>query len=334
MMRERPRDEPPRPLVAMSSERISAATFSCKNATAIVDIIRQPLVIVDANLQVVVPNRAFCRFVVVSRRAIVLVQGLIAASEFRTPRGHSRSTSILVTSCHDGRQYARFRLILPTEIFHRIANASANLAPDLAPQQSDAAGAELLAFACQDDRTRRAALDLPSLDVEMDRPAKPIDPPHQLRGNQDVLVRVPVPRVDLEELNAPVGVVEEQIINMPEHALGRMHAMADDRLDAAQMRIATRSSAPSDLRLPRNRCVRFGGGAGLDLIHRQGDRNLSSPKIDTSQRSRRQEDLVMRHPIASVADRPTQAPASVVEQQIGNRAKRSVLRQDGVALQP
>lgn len=71
MMRERPRDEPPRPLVAMSSERISAATFSCKNATAIVDIIRQPLVIVDANLQVVVPNRAFCRFVVVSRRAIV-----------------------------------------------------------------------------------------------------------------------------------------------------------------------------------------------------------------------------------------------------------------------
>lgn len=142
-------------------------------------------------------------------RAIVLVQASIAASDFRTPRGHSRSTSILVPSCYDGRQYAGFRLIQLTEIFHRIANASANLAPDLAPQQSDAAGAELPAFACRDDRTRRAALDLPTIDVEMDRPAKPIDSSQQLRGNQDVLVRVLVPRVDLEELNAPVGLVEE-----------------------------------------------------------------------------------------------------------------------------
>jgi hypothetical protein len=44
----------------------------------------------------------------------------MAASDFLTPRGHSRSISIRVPSCAEGGLYARFSLISRAKIFFGI----------------------------------------------------------------------------------------------------------------------------------------------------------------------------------------------------------------------
>src|SRR6478736_466903 len=54
-----------------SPARVATAKLTCATASRVIDIMRQPLVILDDNLRIAFPNIAFCRFFGVPRGNII-----------------------------------------------------------------------------------------------------------------------------------------------------------------------------------------------------------------------------------------------------------------------
>ena len=71
MARGRPRRGKLSAVTAPSPTRIAAAKLTYATASRVVDIIRQPLVILNDKWQVVFPNLAFCRAFSISREEII-----------------------------------------------------------------------------------------------------------------------------------------------------------------------------------------------------------------------------------------------------------------------
>lgn len=71
MARGRPRGRKSSSAAALSPARIGAAKLTYATASRVIDIIRQPLVIIDDELRVVFPNIAFCRAFAISRDEII-----------------------------------------------------------------------------------------------------------------------------------------------------------------------------------------------------------------------------------------------------------------------
>jgi FixJ family two-component response regulator/signal transduction histidine kinase len=71
MVRGRPRRERLRPVTAPSTVAIARPQITFATVSRVIDLIRQPLVILNDKLQVVFPNLAFCRTFAISRDEIV-----------------------------------------------------------------------------------------------------------------------------------------------------------------------------------------------------------------------------------------------------------------------
>ena len=71
MARERPRGRKSSSAAAPSPARIASAKLGYASASRVIDIIRQPLVIVDGKLRIVFPNIAFCRAFAISRDEVI-----------------------------------------------------------------------------------------------------------------------------------------------------------------------------------------------------------------------------------------------------------------------
>ena len=114
---------------------------------------------------------------------------------------------------------------------------------------------------------------------------------------------------------------------MPGHAIEQMNAMADDSLDAAQMRIAVmRGGRPMRHgKVPRRR------DALLDLSHGEIDGELSTPGIRATQEQGGHEHSTLRQPVARIDHDPAQTPRHVVEQQVADRTDRAVACARGIA---
>ena len=84
-------------------------------------------------------------------------------------------------------------------------------------------------------------------DIDDDAAFGPVDVNNRIGREQHLLARQPVARRDDQIADVPIFVVGQQILDMPDVAVGRVDAIADDVGDAAEMRIA----GWRRLRLPR-----------------------------------------------------------------------------------
>src|SRR5208282_5781886 len=66
---------------------------------------------------------------------------------------------------------------------------------------------------------RRARLDLLARHVKLDVAVEPVDRYNRERRNQHALARPPIPGVDDEIMDAPVGVVDHEILDMADFAV-------------------------------------------------------------------------------------------------------------------
>jgi two-component system CheB/CheR fusion protein len=71
MTRERPREKKSGSAAGPSPARIGNAKLTYATASRVIDIIRQPLVILDDELQIIFPNVAFCRAFAITREEVI-----------------------------------------------------------------------------------------------------------------------------------------------------------------------------------------------------------------------------------------------------------------------
>lgn len=162
-------------------------------------------------------------------------------------------------------------------------------------------------------------LDVPAADIEANQPAVPIDLPDQPRCKKHLVARPPLADVDPDMADAPVGVVDDELLDMTDQVVAQPNAMADDRLDAAQMIVAAAQACRA-----RHRQMLFGGPPVLDLPHREMDRQPPAHRIGSAKDRGRQQHLVTRQPAARIDHEPAQSPCRVVEQQVAYRPGLSV----------
>ena len=86
---------------------------------------------------------------------------------------------------------------------------------------------------------RRARLDLFARHVEFDVAVEPIDRFHRERRDQYALAKPPIPGVDDEIMDAPVGVVDHEVLDMADFAVDCVKAVSRHFVDAAQVRIGS-----------------------------------------------------------------------------------------------
>jgi hypothetical protein len=55
---------------------------------------------------------------------------------------------------------------------------------------------------------------------------RPVDLPHGIRRDQDMLSSPPVPGVDAKVTDVPVGVIEDKILDMADLAIGAVDMIA------------------------------------------------------------------------------------------------------------
>ena len=96
---------------------------------------------------------------------------------------------------------------------------------------------------------RRARLDLFARHVELDVAVEPFDRFHRQRRNQHALAKPPIPRVDDEIVDAPVGVVDHEILDMADFAVGGVNAVAGNFIDAAHVRVGPVQTGALAMRL-------------------------------------------------------------------------------------
>lgn len=82
MARGRPRGRKSSSAAALPPARTAAAKLTYATASRVIDIIRQPLVIIDDELRVVFPNMAFCRAFAISRDEVI-GQSLVTIGDHR-----------------------------------------------------------------------------------------------------------------------------------------------------------------------------------------------------------------------------------------------------------
>ena len=156
-------------------------------------------------------------------------------------------------------------------------------------------------------------LDVPAADVEANQPAVPIDLPDQPRCKKHLVARPPLADVDPDMADAPVGVVDDELLDMTHHVVTQTNAMADDGLDAAQMIVAAAQACRA-----RHWQMPFRGQPVLDLPHREMDRQPAAHRIGSAKGRGRQQHLVTRQPAARIDHEPAQSPRRVVEQQVAH----------------
>jgi hypothetical protein len=85
---------------------------------------------------------------------------------------------------------------------------------------------------------RRARLDLVARHIELNAMLAPVDLLHGMGRHQDVLCWPQVPGVDNKVSDAPTGVVDDEILEMADLAIGGVNTIARDFGDAPQIGIA------------------------------------------------------------------------------------------------
>src|SRR5271169_5098939 len=100
----------------------------------------------------------------------------------------------------------------------------------------------------------RALFDLLTIDIEVHQFIRPIDLSCQPWRDQDLLPGPPVLRVDDEVMDAPIGILHKEVLDVTNLPVAGVDMVPGDRFDAAEMRIiaASRSSCNSLLALPRS----------------------------------------------------------------------------------
>ena len=83
----------------------------------------------------------------------------------------------------------------------------------------------------------RSVFDLSAIDFEVHRSRQPINPSNQARWKQCSLCRPPVPSVDLDETNAPISIIDEEVVDVADQAVNCVNSMPDYGFHAAEMRI-------------------------------------------------------------------------------------------------
>jgi hypothetical protein len=84
----------------------------------------------------------------------------------------------------------------------------------------------------------RIALDAPTIDIDAHQLLGPIDLTHPAWRKEYLVAGAPPAGVDPDVSYGPVGSVDHELLDMPNHAVEQMDAVADDGFDTAQVRIA------------------------------------------------------------------------------------------------
>src|SRR5690242_19393127 len=82
------------------------------------------------------------------------------------------------------------------------------------------------------------AFDLLTIDIEVHQSLRPIDRLHGAWRDQDLLPGPPVPSIDSDVPDAPVGVVHEEVRDMTDLAVDGMDMVPGDCLHTAEVRVA------------------------------------------------------------------------------------------------
>jgi hypothetical protein len=85
---------------------------------------------------------------------------------------------------------------------------------------------------------RLTVLELAAADIETHQSPRPVDFPDGARRQQHLVAGAPLARVDPDIANEPVGILDQQLLDMADHAIEQVNTMSDDRFDASQMEIA------------------------------------------------------------------------------------------------
>src|SRR5207342_2525341 len=84
---------------------------------------------------------------------------------------------------------------------------------------------------------RWPVFDLLTIDIEVNHPVRPIDLSHRARRNQDPLSGPPILGIDGDAADGPVGIINEEILDMTYLTVGGMDMVPSDSCDATEMRI-------------------------------------------------------------------------------------------------
>ena len=94
-----------------------------------------------------------------------------------------------------------------------------------------------------------AVLDALTIDIEVHPPVTLIDRLRQPWRDQDPTPGPPVPRIDDKEVDAPVGIFQEEVFDVADLAVAGMDTVSGDRCNAAKVRIAAVSLSIGDFLL-------------------------------------------------------------------------------------
>jgi hypothetical protein len=84
---------------------------------------------------------------------------------------------------------------------------------------------------------RWPVFDLLTIDIEVNHPVRPIDLSYRARRDQDPLSGPLVPGIDGDAADDPVGIINEEILDMTYLTVGGMDMVPGDSCDATEMRI-------------------------------------------------------------------------------------------------
>src|SRR5277367_2725439 len=88
---------------------------------------------------------------------------------------------------------------------------------------------------CNERVPGRARLDLLARNVELNLPVGPFDRLDRVRGDQHVLSEPPVASIDDKVMEAPVLIVEQEVLDMTDFAVDRANMVSHHFHDALQM---------------------------------------------------------------------------------------------------
>ena len=94
-----------------------------------------------------------------------------------------------------------------------------------------------------------AVLDPLAIDIEVDQFIRPIDLSCRPWRDQDLLPGPPVLRIDDEIMDAPIGILDEEVLDVTDLAVAGMDMISGDRFNAAQMRIVVVSLSGGNILL-------------------------------------------------------------------------------------
>src|SRR5664279_2539028 len=86
-----------------------------------------------------------------------------------------------------------------------------------------------------------------AIDVDFDQPVRPIEFLYRSWRNENLLPWPPVLRIDDQVMNAPVGIFDEEVIDVADVAVARMDMVPGYRFDTAKVRIVVTASGSSNV---------------------------------------------------------------------------------------